>query len=168
MVFAFVQQKCCSSQNLLGCFRFVVFVDFLAPMCPCQVQPLCGQGWWVPSSFDLYPNSPQCFPLNGNVSILSIRVDPLTPITPSYWTVLQLVFTCLALKAPLGYGWMDIGWEPTRLRPAWSADSGRTSVSGFFEVLDLLPFALPVMVVFQHERKVQGLTPGHGIRMNDS
>ena len=62
-----------------------LFVPKLAGMldssCTFQVQPLCGQGWWVPYSFDLYPKFPQCLPLNRNVFIF---VHPCRPSEPNH------------------------------------------------------------------------------------
>ena len=82
LVFVFVSKDHLSSQNLLGCFFvcYYLFV-FFDPTCPFQVQPLCGQGWWVPQNFDLYRKPFQCFPLIRNVFIF---VHPCRPFEPNH------------------------------------------------------------------------------------
>ena len=83
-----------------------LFSNFVDPMWPSQVQQLRGQGWWVPWNFDLYPKSPQCFPLNRNVSIL---VHPCRPFEPNHSALSISPFGRFVLHALFGFAtcWVE-------------------------------------------------------------
>ena len=58
---------------------------FFDPTCPFQVQPLCGQGWWVPYSYWFVPKMPPIAESKGVHFCTSVSTP--SPITPFYWTV---------------------------------------------------------------------------------
>ena len=84
-----LKNSCFWSENLMGC-RFLPFLNdsfLFSPHVPFHVQPLFGQGWWVPFFLICTLNYPNALAWIEMCPFLSIRVNHPSPISPSYRTV---------------------------------------------------------------------------------